>query len=413
MSKLRFCFVTTFYPPYNFGGDGIFVQRLARALAERDHEVDVVHSADAFLIRGQQPGENPPLPGVTTHPLSAGSLGKVDVLLNHQLGRSALCRGDLKKLLSKKYDVIHYHNVSLVGGLEALSLGSGLKLCTLHDYWFVCPTHVLWKYNREPCTMRSCFSCTLSYRRPPQWWRMTDQIERAVKNVDVFIAPSASSIEIHKANGFPADIALLPHFVPHPIYSPEQPAILSKLKTNQYFVYSGRLEKLKGIDLLVEAFRTYRNADLLIAGSGTLEHQLRHQISDLDHVHFLGSVKPAELNVLYRGAIATIAPYLGYETFGLVLAESLATGTPVIAHKIGALPEVLASGGGLLYESKEELLEHIATLQVDCQKRNILAQEGIDAFHRYYTEEIHMERYLNMIKNRLGNKSEPLLKPIR
>ena len=48
MSALRFCMVTTFYPPYNFGGDGIFVQRLSRELADRGHHVEVVHCTDAY-----------------------------------------------------------------------------------------------------------------------------------------------------------------------------------------------------------------------------------------------------------------------------------------------------------------------------------------------------------------------------
>ena len=48
MRPLRFCSLTTFYPPYNFGGDGIDVQRTARALVDRGHEVTVVHDIDAY-----------------------------------------------------------------------------------------------------------------------------------------------------------------------------------------------------------------------------------------------------------------------------------------------------------------------------------------------------------------------------
>ena len=47
MKPLRFCFLTTFYPPYNFGGDGIGIQRFARGLVARGHEVTVVHDVDA------------------------------------------------------------------------------------------------------------------------------------------------------------------------------------------------------------------------------------------------------------------------------------------------------------------------------------------------------------------------------
>ena len=47
---MRFCMVTTFYPPYNFGGDGIFVQGLARKLAKRGHHVEVIHCTDAYRL---------------------------------------------------------------------------------------------------------------------------------------------------------------------------------------------------------------------------------------------------------------------------------------------------------------------------------------------------------------------------
>ena len=55
---LRFCMITTFYPPYNFGGDGIFVQRLSNELAKRGHMVDVVHCVDSYrLLAGREPGK--------------------------------------------------------------------------------------------------------------------------------------------------------------------------------------------------------------------------------------------------------------------------------------------------------------------------------------------------------------------
>ena len=59
MSGLRFCMVTTFYPPYNFGGDGIAIQRLSRALADRGHQVTVVHDLDAYDMLSDRPDPPP------------------------------------------------------------------------------------------------------------------------------------------------------------------------------------------------------------------------------------------------------------------------------------------------------------------------------------------------------------------
>ncbi len=74
MSGLRFCFITTFYPPYNFGGDGIGIQRLARGLARFGHHVTVVHDVDAYntLRQGAEPAPAPEVPGVEVVSLRSG-----------------------------------------------------------------------------------------------------------------------------------------------------------------------------------------------------------------------------------------------------------------------------------------------------------------------------------------------------
>ena len=47
--------ITTFYPPYNFGGDGVFVQRLSHELAQRGHQVDVIHCIDSYRLSEPRP----------------------------------------------------------------------------------------------------------------------------------------------------------------------------------------------------------------------------------------------------------------------------------------------------------------------------------------------------------------------
>ena len=88
MSSLRFCFLTTFYPPHNFGGDGIGIQRLARALARRGHEVTVVHDVDAYnlLHGGPEPVVQSEPAGVRVIRLRSG-LGNLSCLLTQQTGR--------------------------------------------------------------------------------------------------------------------------------------------------------------------------------------------------------------------------------------------------------------------------------------------------------------------------------------
>ena len=109
--------VTTFYPPYHFGGDGVFVYRLSEALAERGHSVDVIHSVDAYRL--QHPGGPESAfshhPNVRRHELRT-PIPKLSALAAHQLGDPAIYGRKLRQLLSQDYDVIHYHNISLMGG---------------------------------------------------------------------------------------------------------------------------------------------------------------------------------------------------------------------------------------------------------------------------------------------------------
>ena len=50
MTPLKFLHLTTFYPPYSFGGDAMYIYRLCHALADEGHQVDVVHSVDAYRV---------------------------------------------------------------------------------------------------------------------------------------------------------------------------------------------------------------------------------------------------------------------------------------------------------------------------------------------------------------------------
>ena len=93
--------VTTFYPPYHFGGDGVLVYRLSEALAERGHSVDVIHSVDAYRLQHhKEPEKNfSHHPNVTRHELKT-VLPKLSALTAHQLGRPAIYARKLRRLLA-------------------------------------------------------------------------------------------------------------------------------------------------------------------------------------------------------------------------------------------------------------------------------------------------------------------------
>lgn len=398
MTPRRFGMVTTFYPPYNFGGDGILVERLVHALAADGHEVHVVHDRDAFELLSGETADLPERPRdrVTVHTIRRPASARRELLLSHQLGRPMGAHKTIGALLAReRFDVVHFHNVSLLGGPGVLRHGTGVTLCTMHDYWFVCAMHVLWRDDREACQQRRCLSCTLRGRRPPQLWRYTGSVARAARHVDAFIAPSRAACELQARNGFPAPVHYIPDFLPREPYPAEQ---TGPVHPRPYFLFAGRLEKIKGVQNLIDAVRTQRAADVLIAGAGPFEPELRAAASGLDHVHFLGRLEFATLRRYYAQAIAAVVPSLCYETFGFPVIEAWASGTPVIVHDIGALPELVhGGGGGLIYRSAAELMDALDRLRTDITLRNELGQRGYQRYLAEYSEAPHLRRYYTLI----------------
>lgn len=403
---LRFCMVTTFYPPYHFGGDAVFVYRLAEALAARGHKVDVIHSTDAYHLK--HPAE-PEIayahhPNVTVHPLRS-KYPKLASLAAHQLGQPAAYARRIRRILDEgRYDVIHYHNISLLGGPGVLRFGRALKLYTSHEYWLICPTHVLFAFEREACTKRDCIRCTLHARRPMQPWRYTGLVNRCLREVDCLMAPSRFALAQLRGEGLVCAMRVLPHFVPLP---PADSLVGEHPNQGRpYFLFVGRLEKLKGVQDILPLFATDAGASLLIVGDGDYGAVLRKQAHGMENVKFLGSVHSRQIGNLYRHAMALLTPSLCYETFGLTAAEGLAHGIPVIGRRIGALAEIIEqSGGGLLFDTPQECRAAIDRLLTEPGLRETLGARGRAAVAELWTEGVHLSHYLELTRSLIAQKA--------
>lgn len=394
--------ITTFYPPYHFGGDGLFVYSLSNQLAQRGHEIEVIHCRDAYrVVSGREPREAyENHPNITVHTLKS-PFGFLSPLATQQTGRPFFKSERIREVLSKGFDVIHYHNISLVGGPKILQYGAGIKLYTMHEYWLVCPTHVLFRFNRAVCEHPLCFFCTLSYKRPPQWWRYAGSLQQAVEHVDAFIAPSHFCIEMHRKMGFAGHMVRLANFVTAEGAAEEEGAgpDLRGSATAPYFLFVGRLEKLKGLQTLIPVFRKFRRARLVIAGTGSYEARLRALAGGDDQVQFMGYLSSRELRMLYRGAVALLVPTLSFESFGLVLIEAFRDRTPVIARNLGGMTEIVTeSRGGRLYRTEPELLAYLQELLDRPETRRELGMKGYDYLTKHWTADVHIRSYFELIR---------------
>jgi len=180
---------------------------------------------------------------------------------------------------------------------------------------------------------------------------------------------------------------------PNPQHPPQHPT----------YVYAGRLVEEKGIFTLLSAFRDFTqrhngrsNAQLLIAGGESSsidpvrhlprDRPLKNSVQGLEHaVKFLGPQTPKALARLFNQATATIVPS-HYESFGMVAAESLACGTPVIASRTGGLQHVVEHGKtGLLFEprSSRQLASMMGLIAGGRRFAPVLGENGYRAAARF------------------------------
>lgn len=344
-------------------------------------------------------------PSVTVHTLRS-PWGLVSPVLAQQTGRTWLKTNQIQKVLSsKKFDIIHYHNISLLGP-EVLRLNpvhrEFLKVYTTHEHWLVCPMHVLWKNNERLCDGPQCIRCTLRFHRPPQLWRYTKFLENCLESVDTFFSPSRFTLDIHRERGF-ARINHLPHFVPRSDL--DSPVFNDSPHPRPYFLFVGRLEKIKGLQTLIPIFYNYPHADLLVAGSGDYDSELRRQAAGTGNVFFLGTLPQAELQRLYRHAIAAIVPSICYEVFGMIVLEAFRERTPVIVRGLGALQEIVReSQAGLTYQTQDELLASMERLRINAELRNALGQQGFTKYQELWSEDVHLESYIRILEETADRK---------
>jgi glycosyltransferase involved in cell wall biosynthesis len=268
------------------------------------------------------------------------------------LGRGAAARGMLgggldpdevgRAVRRTRARVVHAHNVNPAFGWRALAAArdAGARVVLhLHQYRLVCAVGVCFTAGAEctrchgrntlPGVVRRCRGSVVEaavYGAGLALWQ-----RRLAAQVDAFVVPSAFARGRLEALGAP----LGPTFVLPPVI--REFASASPAGAGGYALYVGRLAEEKGVDVAIEACRL-AGTPLVVAGDGPLRPRL-------SGARFVGRVTDAELAGLRAGASVAVVPSRSAETFGLAAAEAMATGLPVAASRVGALPELVESAG--------------------------------------------------------------------
>ncbi len=164
-----------------------------------------------------------------------------------------------------------------------------------------------------------------------------------------------------------------------------------------YILYMGGLRTIKGVDVLIRAFaqiqQRFTDVDLLIAGSGPEEKTLKRLANELSpgsRVRFLGFVSGKSKLSLLQQARLIVVPSR-HESFPIGLLEALACGTPLVAARVGGIPEIIRHDeNGWLFEPENvgDLAEQISAALLNPDKRALYRRNGLSTAANYSWEKI-------------------------
>ncbi|WP_022878663.1 glycosyltransferase, partial [Microbacterium sp. B19] len=314
---------STFVSPW--GGAESYLFSLAAAQGSRGHDVEIVTAvADGQSIaRASAVGVR-----VTVRPTwrpyapdRRGSSGVaravfhgLDVLHGILIPRAYL-------RVQEGRDIVHVHRFQGVGASILRARGAA-TVHTAHDFCLV---------DTSSTTLRRG---VLPPRLGPAQRLRARIVSLSARRATVIVFPSERTRRRHLELGFrggPALTRVLPHGWPTPLLPAGETAVPPRPR----FVFLGRLQESKGIALLLRAWaEADLDADLVIAGDGPRRAEVEAAVGD--DVHYVGWVDAEAKGALIRSATALVFPSLWPETFGLVIAESLLLGRPVVATPAAA-----------------------------------------------------------------------------
>lgn len=279
---------------------------------------------------------------------------------------------DLTRLIAEqKPDVAHFHN------LFPLISTSGYVACrragvpvvqTVHNYRLSCLNGLFMRDGAvcEDCLGKSslrgifhrCYRDSLAASLVAAGVRDAEQyILHNVDKVDIFIALTEFSATKLIAGGIAKErIVIRSNFIEQDYPPVTEPR-------GDFVLYAGRLAPEKGVRTLIKAWQGIRNVQLVIAGEGPQRLELEALVQSLEvNARFVGLRTRDDVLKLAGQARCQIVPSEWYEGFPMTIVEAFSRGTPVIAARIGGLPEIVErNGAGVMFPpSDSEALNAVA-----------------------------------------------------
>lgn len=156
-------------------------------------------------------------------------------------------------------------------------------------------------------------------------------------------------------------------------------------ETGEFYLFIGRIEEIKGVPLILEAFEKMPDKRLVVAGTGTKLEEYKMKEKEFKNIEFKGFVAKEKLQFLLEKTKAVVVASQWYETFGMIVAESFASHVPVIVGDIGNVGSLVddgINGVKFQYDSPSALIQAIERFeQMD---RKVLGENAFQKYKKCY-----------------------------
>jgi glycosyltransferase involved in cell wall biosynthesis len=352
----------------------------------------------------------------TVHNRDTADYGRI-ALLQNTLWNQQVYR-DIRSLIKKEHpEVIHFHNTFPLISPSAYYAAKKERVPvvqTLHNYRLLCSAAILYR-DGHPC--EHCIGKKVPW--PGVYYE-------CYKESVVFSAGVAAMLTLHRSirtwdkavtsyivmtefarnkfidGGLPAArITVKPHFLdPDPGVGKGE---------GNYALFVGRLSSEKGVETLLNAWEELGHTlQLKIVGDGPLATRVNQSLYKNSSIEWLGSKSPQEVYALMGDATCLIFPSQWYETFGLVVIEAFARGTPVIASRIGGIEEIVEHAKtGLFFTPGDhhDLARQILWLKNNPRQMSEMRREARTRFLTKYSSPCNYEKLIAIYQDAMGHCS--------
>ena len=363
--------------PYNMfqfaGGVQEIVVQLQKSLIAKGHDVKIItprprahldHPPKDMILVGRSAKMNTPFATMVDFGFEADG-DEIQAILD-----------------TEQFDILHFHEpwVPLLSR-QILSRSTSINVATFHA--------------TPPATImsKSLLNVVIPYTRS------------VLSYLHSYTAVSDSAAEyVRSLTNEPVEI--VPNGVDLFKFSVDERPVSANKKT---ILYLGRLEKRKGVDYLLSAYarlrETHDNVQLVIAGSGVKRKSLEKTVDqyEIPDVTFAGFIQEDEKVSLIASADIYCSPALYGESFGIVLLEAMAVGTPVVAGNNPGYASVMTDRGRISLvnpKSTEDFAQRLELLLYDEQIRKLWQEWAAEHVIQYQFDRI-ADAYESVYKDAL------------